>query len=75
MIEPIDSLETAVIVDNVTPNLSSNPNHVETQVAGAWRREMKCLGGKRVCCAAHGFSCLITARIGDTSHSLLFYGA
>ena len=72
MIEPIDSLEIAVIVDNVTDNLSSNPKYVETEVAGAWQRGMKWLGGKCLCCAAHGLSCLITARIGDTSHSLLF---
>ena len=72
MIEPIDSLEITVIVDNVTDNLSSNPKYVETEVAGAWQRGMKWLGGKCLCCAAHGLSCLITARIGDTSHSLLF---
>jgi hypothetical protein len=35
MIEPIDSLEIAVIVDNVTDNLSSNPKYVETEVVGA----------------------------------------
>jgi len=72
MIEPIDSLEVAVIVDNVTDNLSSNPKYVETEIAGAWQRGMKSLGGKCLCCAAHGLSCLITARIGDKSHSLLF---
>src|SRR5262245_86067 len=72
MIEPVDSLEVTVIVDNVTDILSSNPEYVETEVAGAWRRGMKWLGGKCLCCAAHGLSCLITARIGDTSHSLLF---
>ncbi|MGV2289800.1 MBL fold metallo-hydrolase [Trinickia sp. YCB016] len=72
MIEPIDSLEISVIVDNVTDSLSSNPKYVETEIAGAWRRGMKRLGGQCLCCAAHGLSCLITARIGDTSHSLLF---
>jgi 7,8-dihydropterin-6-yl-methyl-4-(beta-D-ribofuranosyl)aminobenzene 5'-phosphate synthase len=72
MIKPVDSLEIAVIVDNVTDNLSSNPKYVETEVAGAWRRGMKWLGGKCLCCAAHGLSCLITTRIGDASHSLLF---
>ena len=35
----------------------------------AWRRGMKWFSGKCLCCAAHGLSCLITARIGDTSHS------
>jgi 7,8-dihydropterin-6-yl-methyl-4-(beta-D-ribofuranosyl)aminobenzene 5'-phosphate synthase len=72
MIEPVDSLEIVVIVDNVTDNLSSNPKYVETEVAGAWRRGMKWLGGRCLCCAAHGLSCLITARIGGRSHTLLF---
>jgi len=72
MIEPVDSLEIVVIVDNVTDNLSSNPKYVETEIAGAWRRGMKRLGGQCLCCAAHGLSCLITARIGDRSHTLLF---
>ncbi|QYD71881.1 MBL fold metallo-hydrolase [Paraburkholderia edwinii] len=72
MIEPVDSLEIVVIVDNVTDNLSSNPKYVETEIAGAWRRGMKRLGGQCLCCAAHGLSCLITARIGVRSHTLLF---
>ncbi|MCP3727460.1 MBL fold metallo-hydrolase [Paraburkholderia sp. CNPSo 3272] len=72
MIEPVDSMEITVIVDNVTDNLSSNPENVETELAGAWRRGMKWLSGKCLCCAAHGLSCLITVRIGDASHSLLF---
>jgi 7,8-dihydropterin-6-yl-methyl-4-(beta-D-ribofuranosyl)aminobenzene 5'-phosphate synthase len=57
MIEPVDSLEITVIVDNVTDILSSNPKYVETEAAGAWRRGMKWLGGKCLCCAAHGLSC------------------
>jgi hypothetical protein len=40
MIEPVDSLEITVLVDNVTDNLSSNPKYVETEVAGALRRGM-----------------------------------
>jgi 7,8-dihydropterin-6-yl-methyl-4-(beta-D-ribofuranosyl)aminobenzene 5'-phosphate synthase len=72
MIEPIDSMEITIIVDNVTDNLSSNPSYMETEVASAWRRGMKQLNGNCLCCAAHGLSCLITARTNDTSHSLLF---
>ena len=62
MIEPVDSLEITVVVDNVTDSLSSTPKLVETEFAGAWRRGMKWLGGKCLCCAAHGLSCLITVR-------------
>jgi 7,8-dihydropterin-6-yl-methyl-4-(beta-D-ribofuranosyl)aminobenzene 5'-phosphate synthase len=53
MIQPIDSLEIAVIVDNVTDNLSSNPKHVEKEVAGTGRRGMKWLGGKCLESARH----------------------
>ena len=72
MIEPVDSLEITVVVDNVTDSLSSTPKLVETEFAGAWRRGMKWLGGKCLCCAAHGLSCLITTRTGPASQSLLF---
>lgn len=45
---------------------------METEFVGTWRRGMKWLGGKCLCCAAHGLSCLITVRTGGASHSLLF---
>jgi len=69
---PVDSLEITVLVDNVTDSLSSTPAFVETEFAGNWRRGMAWLGGKCLCCAAHGLSCLVTARIGDQAHTLLF---
>jgi 7,8-dihydropterin-6-yl-methyl-4-(beta-D-ribofuranosyl)aminobenzene 5'-phosphate synthase len=72
MIEPVDSLEITVVVDNVTDSLSSTPKFVETEFAGTWRRGMKWLGGKCLCCAAHGLSCLITVRTRGAPHSLLF---
>lgn len=70
--QPVNSLEISVLVDNVTDSLSSNPSFVETEFAGNWRRGMKWLGGKCLCCAAHGLSCLITVRMGSQSHTLLF---
>jgi 7,8-dihydropterin-6-yl-methyl-4-(beta-D-ribofuranosyl)aminobenzene 5'-phosphate synthase len=72
MIKPVDSLDITVIVDNVTDSLSSNPNFVETETAGAWRRGMKWMSGKCLCCAAHGLSCLITTRTKSSTHTLLF---
>ena len=38
MIQPVESLEITVLVDNVTDSLSTNPRFVETEMAGAWRR-------------------------------------
>jgi 7,8-dihydropterin-6-yl-methyl-4-(beta-D-ribofuranosyl)aminobenzene 5'-phosphate synthase len=68
----VDQLEITVLVDNTTDSLSSNPAFVETEFAFLRRHGMKWLSGKCLCCAAHGLSCLITARTGDTIETLLF---
>ena len=68
----VDALEIIVLVDNTTDSLSSNPDFVETEFAFLRRHGMKWLSGKCLCCAAHGLSCLITAKIGGTSHTLIF---
>ncbi len=34
MIQPVESLEITVLVDNETDSLSSNPGFVETEMAG-----------------------------------------
>jgi len=46
MIQPVQSLEITVLVDNGTDSLSTNPGFVETEMAGAWRRGMKWLSGR-----------------------------
>jgi 7,8-dihydropterin-6-yl-methyl-4-(beta-D-ribofuranosyl)aminobenzene 5'-phosphate synthase len=68
----VDRLEVLVLVDNVTDYLSTVPGYVETEVASYWRRGMRLLSGKCLCCAAHGLSCLITAHRSGGSHTLLF---
>jgi 7,8-dihydropterin-6-yl-methyl-4-(beta-D-ribofuranosyl)aminobenzene 5'-phosphate synthase len=72
MIQPVESLEITVLADNGTDSLSTNPGFVETDMAGAWRRGMKWLSGRCLCCAAHGRSCLITTRTPSSQHTLLF---
>ena len=72
MIQPVESLEITVLVDNETDSLSSNPGFVETEMAGAWRRGMKWLSGRCLSCAAHGLSCLIITRTPSSQHTLLF---
>jgi 7,8-dihydropterin-6-yl-methyl-4-(beta-D-ribofuranosyl)aminobenzene 5'-phosphate synthase len=70
--KPVDQLEITVLVDNTTDSLSSNPDFVETEFAFLRRHGMKWLSGKCLCCAAHGLSCLITARVGGETRTLLF---
>ncbi len=72
MLQTVDGLEITVLADNVTDSLSSNPDFVETEMAGAWRRGMKWLSGRCLCCAAHGLSCLITTRTMSRAQTLLF---
>jgi 7,8-dihydropterin-6-yl-methyl-4-(beta-D-ribofuranosyl)aminobenzene 5'-phosphate synthase len=68
----VDAVEILVIVDNATDSLSSNPRFVETEFAGRLRRGMRQLGGACLCCAAHGLSCLVTARRDGQSQTVLF---
>src|SRR3954471_25077335 len=72
MAQAVDRLELTVLVDNATDSLSSVPSHVETEFNSHWRRGMRVLSGKCLCCAAHGLSCLITAYRGDAARTMLF---
>lgn len=73
-LNPVDSVEIHVLVDNVTDSLSSVPSFVETEFAGLGRRRHGhwVLSGSCLCCAAHGLSCLITVRRGGETNTLLF---
>lgn len=66
-LDAVDAVEVLVLVDNVTDSLSSVPDYVETEFRLHWRRGLHVLGGTCLCCAAHGLSCLITARRDATS--------
>jgi len=72
MPEAVDSLEILVLVDNATDTLSSTPAHVESEGAGLMRRGVRTMGGKCLCCAAHGLSCLITVERGGVRRAMLF---
>jgi 7,8-dihydropterin-6-yl-methyl-4-(beta-D-ribofuranosyl)aminobenzene 5'-phosphate synthase len=72
MVAEVDSLEVLVLVDNATDMLSSTPAHVESEGAGLMRRGIRMMGGKCLCCAAHGLSCLITVERGGVRRTMLF---
>ena len=67
-----DRVDILVLVDNVTDNLSSVPNYVENETSRLWKRGLRRLSGRCLCCGAHGLSCAITAWRGDTARTLLF---
>ncbi|KAJ5772209.1 hypothetical protein N7520_002738 [Penicillium odoratum] len=84
-LQEVDSLEATVIIDNELDPLSPPaPDTVqvtgqmgslmfkpgnETTGRGDASRELRM---SDICCAAHGLSILVTARKGDTKHSVLF---
>jgi len=72
MTAEVDSLEIQVLVDNATDMLSSTPAHVESEGTGLMRRGVRVMGGKCLCCAAHGLSCLITVERGGERRTMLF---
>jgi len=67
-----DRVEVLVLVDNVTDNLSSVPGFVENELPRLGRRGLRQWSGQCMCCAAHGFSCAVTAWRGDIARTLLF---
>lgn len=73
-LEPVDSVEILVLVDNTTDSLSTTPGFVETEFAGLTRRRGSTwvLGGSCLCCAAHGLACLVTVARGADRRTLLF---
>ena len=74
MLQPVESVEIKILVDNVTDSLSTVPAFVETEWAGLGRRRRGnwVLDGSCMCCAAHGLSCLIMVRKGASTRTLLF---
>jgi 7,8-dihydropterin-6-yl-methyl-4-(beta-D-ribofuranosyl)aminobenzene 5'-phosphate synthase len=69
---PVDKVEIHVLVDNATDGLSTTPRNVETEFASATRRRLRASSGRCLCCAVHGFSCLVSVHRGDVQHSVLF---
>ena len=67
-----DEVEVLVLVDNVTDNLSTTPLFVENEWPRLWKRGMRALSGRCLCCAAHGLSCAITVKHGGRARTLLF---
>jgi 7,8-dihydropterin-6-yl-methyl-4-(beta-D-ribofuranosyl)aminobenzene 5'-phosphate synthase len=69
----VDALEVLVLVDNVTDSLSSNPRDVLPEwsvlLTGG---KLRVLAGSNICCAHHGLSLLLTARVGSRTRTLLF---
>jgi 7,8-dihydropterin-6-yl-methyl-4-(beta-D-ribofuranosyl)aminobenzene 5'-phosphate synthase len=71
-LRPVDGIEFLVLVDNCLDSLSSVPKYVSLEWPRLMRNGMRELSGEAQCCANHGLSLVIAARVGPTSHALMF---
>jgi 7,8-dihydropterin-6-yl-methyl-4-(beta-D-ribofuranosyl)aminobenzene 5'-phosphate synthase len=72
-LQVVDTLEVQVLVDNVTDSLSTVPKDVTNEVAVLLKNgTLQQAAGEYRCCAHHGLSLIITARVGDSKQTLVF---
>jgi 7,8-dihydropterin-6-yl-methyl-4-(beta-D-ribofuranosyl)aminobenzene 5'-phosphate synthase len=71
-LKAVDVLEVSVLVDNVTDGLSTLPRGVMSEGAVLQAKGLKVMSGHARCCANHGLSLVITARLGSDIQILLF---
>src|SRR5512147_2550877 len=68
---PVDSLEVSVLVDNVVDPLSTVPKEVTGEQEVIRSKGLMVTSGNVRCCANHGLSLVITARVGSAVRILL----
>jgi 7,8-dihydropterin-6-yl-methyl-4-(beta-D-ribofuranosyl)aminobenzene 5'-phosphate synthase len=68
----VDALEVQVLVDNVTDSLSTVPAGVVNENSVLVQHGLTLMSGEAKCCAHHGLSLVITARVGKEQQVLLF---
>jgi len=71
-LKPVDALEVSVLVDNVADPLSTLPQWVTGEHEVLRANGLMVSSGHARCCANHGLSLVITARVGGDIQILLF---
>ena len=71
-LQPVERLEIQVLVDNVTDGLSTNPDHIHSEMRCHVMNGATMVSGETICCAHHGLSLVIKAMAGDSARTMLF---
>jgi 7,8-dihydropterin-6-yl-methyl-4-(beta-D-ribofuranosyl)aminobenzene 5'-phosphate synthase len=71
-LKAVDAVEVSVLVDNVVDPLSTLPKGVTPEMGVLRARGLRISSGHARCCANHGLSLVITARVGSDIQILLF---
>jgi 7,8-dihydropterin-6-yl-methyl-4-(beta-D-ribofuranosyl)aminobenzene 5'-phosphate synthase len=70
-LQAVERVEVLVLVDNVTDQLSTNPDGVQSEFAALRTAGLTTIAGETICCAHHGLSLLITVHREDDRRSVL----
>jgi 7,8-dihydropterin-6-yl-methyl-4-(beta-D-ribofuranosyl)aminobenzene 5'-phosphate synthase len=68
----VDALEALVLVDNLTDALSTVPAGVANETAALLAAGLTEMSGEAKCCAHHGLSLLLAARVGEATRYMMF---
>src|SRR3954470_25688 len=71
-VKPVDALEVSVLVDNIVDPLSTVPAGVIPDPMVLRSKGLRVASGHARCCANHGLSLVVTARLGGDVQILLF---
>jgi len=70
--EALDGAEVCVLIDNVSDGMSTLPDGVTDEVTNLMEAGATAFTGEGLCVACWGLSLVVTGRIGDRKHSILF---
>jgi 7,8-dihydropterin-6-yl-methyl-4-(beta-D-ribofuranosyl)aminobenzene 5'-phosphate synthase len=70
--EALDGAEVCVLIDNVSDGLSTLPDGVTDEVTNLRAAGAEAFTGDGLCIACWGLSLVVTGRVGDRQHSILF---
>src|SRR5262245_23881608 len=71
-LQPVDRLESQILIDNLTDSVSTVPSYVTHEWTALRRAGMRLLSGRCQCCANHGLAVIVKAFRGTASRTLLF---
>jgi 7,8-dihydropterin-6-yl-methyl-4-(beta-D-ribofuranosyl)aminobenzene 5'-phosphate synthase len=71
-LQSVERLDVLVLVDNVTDQLSTNPEGVQSEFVALMKAGLATVAGEGICSAHHGLSLLVTAHAGGAARTVLF---
>jgi 7,8-dihydropterin-6-yl-methyl-4-(beta-D-ribofuranosyl)aminobenzene 5'-phosphate synthase len=71
-LRPVDRVDVLVLVDNITDQLSTNPEGVQSEFSALRDAGLTMIAGETICSAHHGLSLLITTHRDHSRHTILF---